>query len=51
MLKNKIVSLFILVVILSSFMPTKAAETSINISPIVQIISYYDVYGKYPMMM
>ncbi len=51
MLKNKIVSLFILVVMLSSFMPTKAAETSINISPIVQIISYYDVYGKYPMMM
>ncbi len=51
MIKNKIVSLFILVVMLSSFMPTKAAETSINISPIVQIISYYDIYGKYPMMM
>ncbi|NDK08578.1 hypothetical protein EOM39_05055 [Candidatus Gracilibacteria bacterium] len=51
MLQNKIVSLVILVVMLSSFMPTKASETNINISPIVQIISYYDVYGKYPMMM
>lgn len=51
MLQNKIVSLVILVVMLSGFMPTKAAETNINISPIVQIISYYDVYGKYPMMM
>ncbi len=51
MLKNKIISLFIMIVMLSSFMPTKAAETSINISPIVQIISYYDIYGKYPMMM
>lgn len=50
MLHNKIVSLFILVIMLSSFMPVKA-ETSINISPIVQIISYYDIYGKYPMMM
>lgn len=51
MLKNKIVSLFILIIMLSSFLPTKAAETNINISPVVQVISYYDIYGKYPMMM
>lgn len=28
-----------------------ANETKLNISPIVQIISYYDIYGKYPRMM
>jgi hypothetical protein len=27
------------------------AQDSINISPVVQVISYYDIYGKYPMMM
>jgi S1-C subfamily serine protease len=35
----------------TSFIPAKAAETNLNISPIVQIISYYDIYGKYPMIM
>lgn len=44
-------SLFILMIMLSSFFPTKANETNINISPVVQVISYYDIYGKYPMMM
>lgn len=51
MLRNKIMSLFIMIILLTSFIPTKAAETTVNISPIVQIISYYDIYWKYPMMM
>lgn len=28
-----------------------AEESQVNISPIVQVISYYDIYGKYPQMM
>lgn len=53
MLKKKIASLFIMIILFLSFTPANALETptTINISPIVQVISYYDIYGKYPMMM
>lgn len=51
MIKNRIISLFIMIIMFTSFIPAKAAETNLNISPIVQIISYYDIYGKYPMIM
>lgn len=42
----------LLILLVFCFWPTQVRATdSINISPVVQIISYYDIYGKYPMMM
>jgi hypothetical protein len=51
MVRQKLFSFSIIFFSILSFYQAKAAESTINISPIVQIISYYDVYGKYPMMM
>jgi len=51
MIKNKLFSSFIVFLLLFVFNSAKAVDSTINISPIVQIISYYDVYWKYPMMM
>jgi len=48
--KNKFLILFSIFWIISNIWYTKA-EGEINISPIVQIISYYDIYWKYPQMM
>lgn len=42
---------FFLVLILGFLPIVKASESKINISPIVQVVSYYDIYGKYPRMM
>jgi len=46
-----IVSLVFFFFLQSISLNTFAEDKKLNISPIVQVISYFDVYGKHPKMM
>lgn len=43
--------IFLIIAIFAMNFSNVKAQDTVNISPIVQVISYFDIYWKYPMMM